>query len=72
MAPVGRTNVAGRRACCVDFHDRRIRTTWAWSCDCNDYALPEATGAASRQWAHKASLEVRVQCLAARNQAFCL
>ena len=35
-------------------------------------APSEATGAASRQWAHKASLEVRVQCLAARNQAFCL
>ena len=65
--------MAGRRLCSIDFHDGRIRTTWAWSCECNGDALPEATGAASCLLINKDSLRVRVaHHLAARNRAPCL
>ena len=72
MASMGQANVVGLRRRSVDFQHGRAQTTWAWSCECNDDALPEATGAASCLLANKASLRVRVAHLAARNQAHCL
>ena len=60
---------AGRWLLLVDFCDRRIRTPWAWRCECNGDGLTDAAGAASGLRVHKDSLRVRLTHSAARNQA---
>ena len=62
-------SVAGRWLLLVDFCDRRIRTPWAWRCECNSDGLTDAAGAASGLRVHEDSLRVRLTHSAARNQA---